>query len=507
MSDRTPKVRHAASGAAAVQSAGAGFNISARIEIKEDISHLPKLSHEKVVEIIKAHFAGQLGEEELNAIIRNPEIMEKLAPAAAILDSPALRESYDVRIDTTSGKEGAGIKISITRRIDFHDSTRDFSAPASEQKDVAYVSITVLNEYPAEQAKKKGKKKKKVEEAKGSGPVDEYAGAPKADFTRICRPGDRGCWQRQIDMFGSVPNLASCGEYIDEAEDHGRKIGGRVDPNLPKMSPLARALANPPPPVEPPMTDVDGARVFAATVVGSLAPGYVPPTISKPPNECTVEWGNEEAVPTLACTESVLQYERWSRDGLAKASDATFGIVGKLPIIATHVFLKYNKVSGSTAHNSIWAARWLDFMRVRLQGEDYKRIDEALKMLSRSERPILLAKIRQWYNEKDMADYRPLFTTLLQNYFIDLYPEAADENGLPAFEKMPTRLWWATNWLSTVKRNGMPLPAALNLLRCTASSDVAVATLKNLLPYLKSTGRFRIIALELETLLAVSPPS
>lgn len=361
-----------------------------------------------------------------------------------------------------------------------------FSQSEDDKKEIA------SNDKPKKPRKKKNNK---IGEPTGPGLADEYAGVPtarsSARSSAICPPNDRGCWQKQIELLDSVPNLAGCGEYIDEAENYERNIDRAVDPNLPKMSPLERALANPPPPV-------GWSRHGDAHASSS---------ISKPSGQCVAEWNGEEAIPTLACTESVLQYERWSRDGLAKASDATYGLVGRLPIISTFVFLKQSEVSRSTAHNSIWAARWLDFMRVKHQKGDYDRIDEGIKMLGRSERQVLLARIRKWYNEKDMADYRPLFTTLLQNYFIDLYPEAADENGLPAFEKMPTRLWWATNWLATVKRRGMPLPAALNLLRCTASSYVAVATLKGLIPYLKSTGRFRNMAEELEILLADSPPS
>ncbi len=331
-----------------------------------------------------------------------------------------------------------------------------------------------------------------------------------------CAPGDADCWRRDTlrRMFDRPP---TCEAYLVEQDLHLGRLATDPDPNG------QAARAGTPDPGAPererqlrmrewmgpyPSGAIDeGSGTFLRDrVTITNAPQCAPPTPAEPSDACRAEWAERSlaAVPTLACTRMLVDHEHWrGGDGLVRAAEAPFSPLGSLPIISHILAAKARKVADDTSWRGIFAVRWMERLADARNRGDTGYLDRAAANLVQSpdERRVLASNLRRWMASGTSSPWHATILSFYEERFTALYPDAADANGLPMLSRFPTRLWWATNWLSAVQRRGLAPEAAAELLRCAPNGAVSVAVLKDLAPMLASDPRFSSMLSRLTVLL------
>lgn len=320
-----------------------------------------------------------------------------------------------------------------------------------------------------------------------------------------CAPGDADCWRR-----GTLRQLSlrppACETYLVEQDAHLARLGLAHDANG------AAAKAPVPDPTAPERDRQQRMSEWAgAYPTGEIDQGFesiarrdlrivnsapcTAPRPSLPADACFAEWaeGSIASVPTLACTREVVDHQHWRvGDGLVRAAEAPFSPLGSLPIISHILAAKARRVADDTSWRGVFAVRWMERLADARARGDLEYMDRVAANLAGApeERRILATHLRRWMTSAQNAPWHATIRAFYEERFTALYPDAADSTGMPVLSRFPTRLWWATNWLSEVMRRGMAAEAAAGLLRCCTGSGEAVAVLKDLAPHLAADPRF-----------------
>ena len=319
-----------------------------------------------------------------------------------------------------------------------------------------------------------------------------------------CRPRDAACWvpfaKADLEAARAVDEPYLAEQWAHDATPDGLSDGNRPPGGNPPILGAAPArdaervaqLAGAYPSGaidQDPAVDPRRLRIVNA------APGRATPP-EAPSAACVAEWAGDLDPPTLACAREVVEYHQWDRMGGGARAALTFLQMLPLPGIDALVAAERNRVVDEAAWRGAWASRWLEVAARRFEADDLDGLERSLASISTDpeSRRVLADGMRRCFGREARAGLQPLIRWLYEESFTRLYPEAAARNGLPILQRMPTRWWWATNWLSELRRRHVTPDAALEGIRSAAPGDRERTTLLDLLPSLATHPRLGPVA-------------
>ncbi len=322
------------------------------------------------------------------------------------------------------------------------------------------------------------------------------------------RPKDASCWA-PLALADLEAIRAVIDPYVAEQWAHESAPDRLSDPNRPPGgappdldAPPAREAertAQVAGPYPSGTIDEDPAVDPRRVRITNSAPGRATPP-QAPSNACVAQWGSDLDPPTLACAREVVEYQQWDRLGRGARGALVFLQMLPLPGIDALVAAQRNAVGDEAAWRGAWASRWLEIAASRFEAGDLDGIERSLAALSSDPeaRRVLADGLRARFGQEARADLQPLIRWVYEENFTRLYPEAADRNGMPVLGRMPTRWWWATNWLSELRRRHVAPDAAVEDVRSRAPGDRERATLLDVLPSLAAHPRLGPVAAALQ---------
>lgn len=290
-------------------------------------------------------------------------------------------------------------------------------------------------------------------------PFDPMGDAPPSDTV-----------VRRIDIPPfEDPHGPEVTEALRDWSDFQGGLGGRhwQDPFLPKdLTESGTALIEPPkfnPLIEEGMTanlrnPFDESRmgalldIPAPTILSLSRDVSEAPLIETLDDACVADWKAEVRTtpPDLRCFRAFTQNARLDK-GLfynVKKALSVFGFNFSNPVLDMLVAIEMRDAASHRAYNVVWAAVWIDFVTA----DPDARLAASLGSLTEEERRFLRRRLWRWWIERDLRPYRALITSIYEQHFVALYPEAKDNAGLPKRAFFNNTWLWVSNWLSEVGR-------------------------------------------------------
>lgn len=399
----------------------------------------PPISKESALRLVRAQLAGQLKSAEIDKLLSNQQITN------AVVEAFAQYDGIDDHFEITVSSERLLMRVVTGERHRECTLDRKSELAVPQMKCQEWVERQTDHTLEADKtAWRVPPQPQPVVKRPAAKPSPKAPPAPETPTPQTVLKNPPSL-SSQVRQCLATPNTTACHQFwLAQA-------GGPVSPGA------ARTMRGY-------VTFVDDARralndPFLRTGVAvRRSPGETV-SLETPDAACLhvfrSDTGDLIKPPTLDCYLQAVYFNRVEKSTAITVLDIMSqvlmmnqltGLIGGL-LGAIRDQVTAGKQPTRGAVNMMWALTWMESLQQR---PDWTA--DAIAQLGPSELQALRSFIHRWWQNDAYARYRPLMTTLLQEHFCALYPEAKLPSGAPNRQAFANDYLWASNWMAVHQR-------------------------------------------------------
>lgn len=401
----------------------------------------PPISKESALRLVRAQLAGQLKSAEIDKLLSNQQITN------AVVEAFAQYDGVDDHFEVTVSSDRLLMRIVTGERHRECTLDRKSELAVPQMKCQEWVEHQTDHTLEADAKTWRVPQPRVVVRRPVATPTPKAPPAPETPTPQTVLKNPPSLLA-QVRRCVATPNMAACHQFWLA------QGGGPIPPGA------ARTMRDY-------LTFVDDARHAVNDPL--LRPGVAVDrplgkevTLETPDNACLLsfQWDASDLAkpPALDCYLKAIYFNRVDKSKSIPALDIiskillatqdmpiTAALSGLLMAIRAQLIAEKQPTRGAV--NMMWALTWMESLH---QHPDWTA--DAIAQLGPSELQALRSFIHRWWQNDAYARYRPLMTTLLQEHFCTLYPEATLPSGLPNRQAFASDYLWASNWMAVHQR-------------------------------------------------------